>query len=278
MSEKSECERLEALCTTVRKDIIQMIHQAGSGHPGGSLSAVEALVTLYFTDAFHCCPEEPDQPGRDRFILSKGHAAPLLYSVLARRGFFPVEQLMTLRTFGSGLQGHPNMKKLPSLDCSSGSLGQGLSIANGLAYAFARRHEPQRVYCLLGDGELQEGQIWEAALFASQQKLDQICAIVDCNGIQLDDSVRTIKNVEPLSDKWRSFGWNVIEVPGHDVMAMYRAYGAAAQCKGKPTVILASTVKGKGISYMENQAKWHGTAPNDEQCRIALAELEGKVQ
>ena len=255
-----------------------MIHGAGSGHPGGSLSAVEIVAALYFTDAFQCCPQEPERQDRDRFILSKGHAAPMLYSVLAHRGYFPLEQLDSLRRFGGPLQGHPNMIKLPSLDCSAGSLGQGLSIANGLACAFVRQHMAQRVFCLLGDGELQEGQVWEAALFASQQKLDQICAIVDCNGIQLDDSVRTIKNVEPLSDKWRSFGWNVIEVPGHDVMAMYRAYGAAAQCKGKPTVILASTVKGKGISYMENQAKWHGTAPNDEQCRIALAELEGKVQ
>lgn len=269
---------LEELCIEVRKDIIRAIHAAGSGHPGGSLSAVEIMVALYFTDIFRCYPEDSENPHRDRFILSKGHAAPLQYSILSHRGFFSVAELESLRSFGSPLQGHPNMKKLHSLDCSAGSLGQGLSIANGMAFSFAYRQEKQRVYCLIGDGEQQEGQIWEAALFAAQNKLDNICVIVDCNGIQLDGPVKDIKNMEPLDDKWRSFGWHVISVDGHDLKALYAAYKEAEAYKGKPTVILATTIKGKGISYMENQAKWHGTAPNDEQFAIAMAELSREVQ
>lgn len=274
----TEYDELHTLCTDIRKDIVSMIHTAGSGHPGGSLSAVEIVVALYFTGLFHCDPKHPQDPSRDRFILSKGHAAPMFYSVLAHKGYFPTDELSTLRQIGGRLQGHPNMKHLPALDCSAGSLGQGLSIANGLAYAFAYGHTTQRVYCMLGDGELQEGQVWEAALFASQHRLDNLCAIVDCNGIQLDDAVIHIKNMQPIDSKWKSFGWNVIAVDGHDIAALCDAYKAAAACTGKPTVILASTVKGKGISYMENTAKWHGTAPNDEEYRIAMDELSREVQ
>ncbi len=273
-----EQEELPKLCNEIRQDILRMIHGAGSGHPGGSLSAVEIVAALYFTDAFQCCPQEPERQDRDRFILSKGHAAPMLYSVLAHRGYFPLEQLDSLRRFGGPLQGHPNMIKLPSLDCSAGSLGQGLSVANGLAYAFVRQHRQQRVFCLLGDGELQEGQVWEAALFAAQQRLDNICAIVDCNGIQLDGTLEEIKSMDPIDEKWRSFGWHVLSVDGHDVRALYDAYKAAAAHKGQPTVILAHTIKGKGISFMENQAKWHGTAPNDDEFEAAMAELTQGVQ
>jgi transketolase len=273
-----EQEELPKLCNEIRQDILRMIHGAGSGHPGGSLSAVEIVAALYFTDAFQCCPQEPERQDRDRFILSKGHAAPMLYSVLAHRGYFPLEQLDSLRRFGGPLQGHPNMIKLPSLDCSAGSLGQGLSVANGLAYAFVRQHRQQRVFCLLGDGELQEGQVWEAALFAAQQRLDNICAIVDCNGIQLDGTLEEIKSMNPIDEKWRSFGWHVLSVDGHDVRALYDAYKAAAAHKGQPTVILAHTIKGKGISFMENQAKWHGTAPNDDEFEAAMAELTQGVQ
>jgi transketolase len=274
----SEQEELRLLCRTLRQDILTMIHKARSGHPGGSLSAVELLAVLYFTDIFHCFPPDTSHPDRDRFILSKGHAAPLLYSILANKGFFPVQELISLRTFGSSLQGHPNMNKLPALDCSSGSLGQGLSIANGLAYGLAYRHLPQRVYCLLGDGELQEGQIWEAAMFAAQQKLDHLCVIVDRNGMQLNDSVNHIKNLSPLADKWKSFGWHVMTIDGHDLQAVHDAYKKALQVTGKPTVILADTIKGKGISFMENKVKWHGTAPNDDEYKAAMLELTQGVQ
>jgi transketolase len=201
----------------------------------------------------------------------------MLYSVLAHRGFFPVAELDQLRSFGGPLQGHPNMRHLSCLDCSAGSLGQGLSIANGLAYAFAYQGTTQRVYCLLGDGELQEGQVWEAVLFAAQHKLDNVCAIVDCNGIQLDGLVTDIKNMAPLDEKWRCFGWHVITVDGHDTKAIYDAYKKAAAHKGRPTVILAKTIKGKGVSFMENQAHWHGTAPNKQEYETAMAELSREV-
>ena len=267
-------QRLEALARDIRRDIVTMIYHAGSGHPGGSLSAAEILTALYFTDRFHCDPANPGWPERDRFFLSKGHVAPVLYSVLARRGFFPLETLDTLRQLDSTLQGHPNAHKTPGLDCSSGSLGQGLSVANGAAYALKRRGSAARVYCLLGDGELQEGQIWEAAMFAPQHGLDNLCAVVDYNNVQLDGKVSEIKDVAPLREKWEAFRWNVIEADGHSVAAMYEAYGAAMACKGRPSVILARTVKGKGVSYMENSAKWHGSVPNEEQYRQAMAELE----
>ncbi len=269
--------QLQQLCRQIRRETVRAIYLAGSGHPGSSLSAVEILVTLYFTGLLCCFPDDPKNPRRDRFILSKGHAAPAYYSVLAHKGFFPVSWIDTLRKLGSPLQGHPNMEKLPCLDCAVGSLGQGLSIANGIAFALQRRHETPHVFCLIGDGEQQEGQIWEAAAFAAQHQLDHVCLIVDCNGMQLVDALEGIKNMQPMADKWQSFGWHVMETDGHDVDALYQTLAAAKQYRGKPTVVLAHTIKGKGVSYMENQAKWHGTAPNEEQYRMAMKELSQEV-
>ena len=265
---------LRALCRTLRRDVLTMIHAAGSGHPGGSLSAVEILATLYF-DVMHIDPKNPDDPDRDRFLLSKGHAAPVLYSVLAERGFFDTALLPTLRQLGSPLQGHPHMSSLPGLDCSSGSLGQGLSIANGLAMAAKKTGRSYRTYCLLGDGEVQEGQIWEAAMTAAQFGLDNVCAIVDDNGVQLDGPTDEICRVEPLDEKFRAFGWNVINVDGHDVDALKSAFAQAEAVKGVPTVLIAKCVKGKGVSFMENRCAWHGKAPNKEELAAALAEVEG---
>lgn len=263
---------LSLLCRQVRRDILQMTHAAGSGHPGGSLSAVEILVSLYF-DQMHLDPSNPEDPNRDRFLLSKGHAAPLLYSVLAHRGFFDPALLPTLRQMGSPLQGHPHMDKLPGLDCSSGSLGQGLSVANGLALAARRRGKNYRTYCLLGDGEVQEGQVWEAAMTAAHFALDNVCAIVDDNGVQLDGATQDIMNVAPLPDKFRAFGWHVIEVNGHDLTALAAAFRLAAVTHGRPTVLIAHTVKGKGVSFMEGQAAWHGKAPNQQELEAALTEV-----
>lgn len=259
-------------CRQMRQDILQMIHAAGSGHPGGSLSCVEILTTLYF-DIMQVDPARPEDPDRDRFLLSKGHAAPALYCALAHRGYFDRSLLPTLRSFGSPLQGHPHMQMLSGLDCSSGSLGQGLSIANGLALAAKKQGRSYRTYCLLGDGEVQEGQIWEAAMTAAHFGLDNVCAIVDCNGVQLDGTTAEIMNVEPLGDKFRAFGWNVIDVDGHDTEALRLAFGLAAATKGKPTVLIAKTVKGKGVSFMEDQCGWHGKSPNQEELAAALAEI-----
>ena len=263
---------LAPLCRTIRRDVLTMTHAAGSGHPGGSLSAVEILATLYF-DVLSVDPARPDDPDRDRFLLSKGHAAPVLYSVLARRGFFDPALLLTLRQFASPLQGHPHRERLPGLDCSSGSLGQGLSIANGLAMAARRTGRSYRTYCLMGDGEIQEGQVWEAAMTAAHFRLDNVCAIVDDNGVQLDGLTRDIMQVEPIGDKFRAFGWHVIEVDGHDLGALRAAFDKAAATKGVPTVLVAKTVKGKGVSFMEGKPAWHGKAPNDEELAAALAEL-----
>lgn len=263
---------LPALCRQIRRDILSMTHAAGSGHPGGSLSAVEILVSLYFGQ-MRLDPARPDDPNRDRFLLSKGHAAPLLYSVLARRGYFDPALLPTLRQLGSPLQGHPHMAKLPGLDCSSGSLGQGLSIANGLALAARRTGRTYRTYCLLGDGELQEGQVWEAAMTAAHFALDTVCAIVDDNGVQLDVPTCEVMNVAPLADKFRAFGWQVLSVDGHSLDALAEAFRQAAATRGRPTVLLARTVKGKGVSFMEGQPAWHGKAPNDQELAAALAEL-----
>lgn len=269
--------QLYRLCRQIRKETVENIFLAGSGHPGSSLSAVEILVTLYFTNLLRCVPTDPKNPKRDRFILSKGHAAPTYYSVLAHKGFFPMEWLKTLRQLGSPLQGHPNMVRLSCLDCAVGSLGQGLSIANGIAFALKRRHEEPHVFCLIGDGEQQEGQIWEAASFAAQHGLDNVCLIVDCNGMQLVDDMAGIKNMEPMDEKWKSFGWHVLTADGHSVEDLYHTLHEAKAHVGAPTVVLAHTTKGKGVSYMENQADWHGTAPNEEQYRIAMNELDREV-
>ena len=263
---------LRPVCRQLRQDILEMICAAGSGHPGGSLSCVEILAVLYY-EVLHIDPARPDDPERDRFLLSKGHAAPALYSVLARRGDFDPKLLPTLRQLGSPLQGHPHQDRLPGLDCSSGSLGQGLSIANGLALAAKRQGKTYRSYCLLGDGEVQEGQIWEAAMTAAHFKLDNVCAIVDDNGVQLDGPTAQIMNVEPLGDKFAAFGWQVLPVDGHNVEDLAQAFQEAAETKGKPTVLLAQCVKGKGVSFMENQWAWHGKAPSREELAAALAQL-----
>lgn len=263
---------LRPICRQLRQDILEMICAAGSGHPGGSLSCVEILAVLYY-EVMHIDPAQPDDPERDRFLLSKGHAAPALYSTLARRGYFDPKLLTTLRQLGSPLQGHPHQERLPGLDCSSGSLGQGLSIANGLALAAKRQGKPYRSYCLLGDGEVQEGQVWEAAMTAAHYKLDNVCAIVDDNGVQLDGPTAQIMNVEPLGDKFAAFGWQVLPVDGHNVEDLALAFQEAAETKGRPTVLLAQCVKGKGVSFMENQCTWHGKAPSREELAAALAQL-----
>lgn len=268
---------LKEMAKTVRSDIVTMTNKAGSGHPGGSLSATDLLVGLYFGDMIQVDPENPEWRERDRFILSKGHVAPVLYSVLARKGFFPVEELWTLRRLGSILQGHPHKGSTPGLDCSSGSLGQGLSISNGLAIGFKKQGMDSRVYCLLGDGELQEGQVWEAVMTAAQHKLDNVCAIVDYNRVQLDGDLEDIKELGDLAAKWHDFGWNVIELNGHDMEQVVRAFEMARAYKGKPSVLIAATVKGKGVSFMENDCNWHGVAPNADQLERALNEIKGGI-
>ncbi len=264
---------LKAMSRTVREDIVTMVHKAGSGHPGGSLSATDLMVGLYFGGVMKVDPQNPDWDGRDRFILSKGHVAPVIYSVLARKGFFPVDELWTLRKLGSILQGHPHRQSTPGFDCSSGSLGQGLSIANGLAIGFRKQGLDNRVYCLLGDGELQEGQVWEAVMTAAQNRLDNLCAIVDHNHVQLDGTTEQIKDLGDLAAKWHDFGWNVIQLNGHDMDQVLKAYDMAAAYKGKPSVLIADTVKGKGVSFMEGDCNWHGNAPNAQQLEQALAEI-----
>ncbi|WP_244972878.1 transketolase [Fusobacterium necrophorum] len=249
-----------------------MICEAKSGHPGGSLSIVDILTALYYGE-MKIDPTKPKMEGRDRFVLSKGHAAPALYAVLAERGYFPKEELMTLRKFGSHLQGHPDMKKVPGVEISTGSLGQGLSVANGMALNAKLFQEEYRVYVMMGDGELQEGQIWEAAMTAAHYKLDNLCAFVDVNNLQIDGSVDVVMGVEPLDKKWEAFGWNVISIDGHNFEEIFSALETAKTCKGKPTLILAKTVKGKGVSFMENVCGFHGTAPTAEEREKALAEL-----
>jgi transketolase len=256
----------------VRLDVLESISGAGSGHPGGSFSCVEILVQLYFR-TLRIRPADPRWAGRDRFILSKGHACPALYSVLARRGFFDPGELGTLRRQGSRLQGHPDFTRLPGLDSSTGSLGQGFCTAVGLAAGLKMLDSPARVFCLTGDGELQEGCVWESASTAAQRGLRNIVALVDCNGLQLDGRVSDIKTVEPLALKWHSFGWNVTGADGHDFASLDAALSEALFC-GRPAVILARTVKGRGVSFMENAADWHGRCPTPEEKDSAARELE----
>ena len=267
-------EVLKNIAKTIRRDIITMITESASGHPGGSLSAVEILTTLYFNE-MNVDINNPNDPNRDRFVLSKGHAAPALYSVLARKGFFDKGELKGLRKFKSILQGHPNMKYVPGIDMSTGSLGQGISAAVGMAIAGKLDKNGYRVYSLLGDGELEEGQVWEAAMSAAHYKLDNLTAFVDHNGLQIDGKCSDVMSPEPVSDKFRAFGWNVIEADGHDFDELINAIEEAKTVKGKPTMIVCQTIKGKGVSFMENQASWHGTAPSREQCDIALKEIGG---
>ncbi len=272
MPHKKSLEELQALAKGIRRNIVKMIGAAGSGHPGGSLSAVEILVTLYY-DVMRHDPQNPSWPDRDRFILSKGHACPVLYATLAELGYTPKDELMRLRKLGSIYQGHPDKRFLPVLEASTGSLGQGLSLGIGMALAARLDGKDYRTYVLLGDGEIQEGQVWEAAMFGAFHKVDNVCAIVDYNKIQLDGFVKDIMDLEPLVPKWQGFGWHVIEVDGHDIPALQRAFAEAAATKGKPTVLIAHTVKGKGVSFMENNPKFHGVAPTPEEVEIALKEL-----
>ncbi len=268
-------EKLKSLqdkAQIIRRHIITMLTQAGSGHPGGSLSAVEILVALYFHQMKHK-PKDPHWPDRDRFLLSKGHACPVWYAVLAEAKYFAIEELEHLRKLGSILQGHPDMKRTPGVEMSSGSLGQGLSVANGIALAGKIDKKDYRVYVLIGDGENQEGQIWEAAMAASHFKLDNLCAILDYNGLQIDGAISQIMSPLPLAEKWKAFGWHVIQIDGHNLSEIISAYEKATTIKNQPTLILAKTVKGKGVSFMENKAGWHGKAPNPEECKQALKEL-----
>src|SRR5690348_13156103 len=265
MQKTHDAAELAAIAKRMRRTAIEMITEAGSGHPGGSLSAADIVVTLFF-DVMRHNPGDPKWPDRDRFILSKGHCCPILYAVMAECGYCPKDQLNTLRKLGSIYQGHPDVRFLPALEASTGSLGQGLSLAIGMGLAAKLNNSPSRAYVLLGDGESQEGQIWEAAMLAGYKKVDNIVAIVDYNRIQLDGFVKDILDLEPLADKWRGFDWHVIEVDGHDIPALQKAFAEAQETKGRPTCIIAHTIKGKGVSFMENNPKFHGMAPTREEC------------
>ena len=255
---------------------LDMVYTAQSGHPGGSLSAAD-IITLLYQEVLRVDPQNPDDPDRDRFVLSKGHCTPALYPALALKGFFPVEDLKTFRAMHSYLSGHPERGYIPGVDMTTGSLGQGISAAVGMALAGKMDKKDYRVYTLLGDGELDEGQVWEAAMSAAKFGLDNLCATVDVNGLQIDGPTEEVMPLEPIDEKFAAFGWNVIKCDGHDFTALRAAYAAAAATSDKPTVILARTVKGKGVSYMENNAGWHGKAPNEEQYQVARAELEAQL-
>ena len=265
-------KNLEVTATAVRLGVIESVHAAKSGHPGGSLSAADILTYLYFYK-LNVDPKNPDDPARDRFVLSKGLFAQCLYSALANRGFFPLEELKKLRQIGSFLQGHPDKKHTPGVDMSSGSLGQGISCATGMALSAKHFKNNYKVYALLGDGEIEEGQVWEAAMFAANKKLDNLTAIVDFNGLQIDGTLEEVNSPCPIDKKFEAFGWHVITIDGHDFDQIDAAFSEADTIKDKPTVIIAKTVKGKGVSFMENKASWHGSAPNDEQYEQAVKEL-----
>ncbi len=266
---------LTPIAGRVRLDVLEMIRAAGSGHPGGSFSAVEILVELYWR-IMRIRPEEPDWEDRDRFILSKGHACPALYSVLARRGYFDPAELLTLRKFNSRLQGHPDMNKLPGLDASTGSLGQGLSLACGISHGIRLNSRDSRVYCLLGDGEIQEGNIWEAAMSAFHYDLKDLTVIVDRNLVQLDGHVSDVMEIEPLVDKWLAFGWDVIVADGHSFISLEKAFEHCEKTEF-PSVIIANTVKGKGVSFMENTCIWHGKCPDEREYTLAVGEIQGEL-
>jgi len=267
---------LECKAQEMRCHIISMIHEAKSGHPGGALSATDLVTALYF-DEIDVRSAEPKWGERDRVILSKGHTCPVIYAALAMKGFYDLSVLQTLRKMGSILQGHPDMKKVPGLDMTSGSLGQGLSIGVGMAIGAKADKLKSRVYIILGDGEIQEGQVWEAAMSAAKYQLDNLVAIVDVNNLQVDGFCHEIMPVEPLDRKWESFGWEVIKIDGHDMGQILAAFAKSRTVKGKPVAILASTIKGKGVHYMENVCEWHGMAPNDAQCDDALCQLKGAL-
>ena len=272
-------EELKFHARNIRRNIIRQVSNAKSGHPGGSLGAAE-IVTLLFFEIMDITPENATRetveiPDRDRFVLSKGHTSPLLYAALAEKGIIPEEELLTFRKVNSRLQGHPNMNLTPGVDMSTGSLGQGLAAADGMAIANKLAGKDHRIYCLIGDGECEEGEIWEAAMAAAHYKSDNLCAIIDVNGLQIDGRTADVIGPEAFDEKFKAFGWHVINVDGHDYDALRAAFEEAKNTKGKPTALIAKTVKGKGVSFMENQASWHGVAPNAEQTEIALKELEG---
>ena len=268
-------QELSKVCRQVRRDIITMTANAGSGHPGGSLSAVELMTSVFFNH-MRVDPSNPHDPDRDRFVLSKGHAAPALYSVLANRGFFPVDELKTLRHIGSRLQGHPNMNLTPGVDMSTGSLGQGVSTAAGMALGAKRLGNGVRVYTLLGDGEIEEGQVWEAAMFAGNKGLSNLTAFVDYNNLQIDGTIEEVNSAAPIDKKFEAFGWHVITIDGHSFEEIENAL-KEAETVDKPVAIIAKTVKGKGVSFMENAVGWHGSAPNDEQYEQAMTELNAAL-
>ena len=264
---------LKKIANEVRKGIVTGVHAAKAGHPGGSLSCADIMTYLYFEE-MNIDPKNPDKEDRDRFVLSKGHVAPALYATLANRGYFPVEELTTLRKLGSHLQGHPCMQHTPGVDMSSGSLGQGISVATGMALSAKLSNDDYRVYTLLGDGEIAEGQVWEAAMFAGFKKLDNLVVIVDNNGLQIDGRIEDVCDPNPIPDKFKAFNFHVIEIDGHDFDQIRAAFKKAKETKGMPTAIIAKTTKGKGVSFMEDQVGWHGKAPNDEQYAQAMADLE----
>lgn len=267
---------LQKLACKVRMGVIEAVYSAKSGHPGGSLSASDIFTYLYFKE-MNINPDEPKMADRDRFVLSKGHCCPGLYSTLALRGYFPADELKSLRHVGAMLQGHPDMKGTPGIDMSSGSLGQGLSAACGMALAGKLDKKDYRVYALLGDGEAEEGQVWEACMFAAHNKLDNLCAIIDCNGLQIDGPVAQVCSIEPIDKKLEAFGFEVVVINGHDFDEIEAAFNKARATKGKPFAIIARTIKGKGVSYMENQVGWHGAAPNAEQYEQAMTELKAQL-
>jgi len=268
-------KKLEIQACKVRLGIIEGVYNAKSGHPGGSLSIADTLTYLYFAK-MNVYPEKPDEPTRDRFVLSKGHTAPALYSTLAHRGFFSVEELKSLRHIGALLQGHPCIN-IPGVDMSSGSLGQGISVACGMALSAKISNDTYKVYTILGDGEIQEGQVWEAAMFAAHYKLDNLVAVVDNNGLQIDGNIKDVMSPYPIVDKFKAFGWHVIEMDAHDFDAIEKAFDEAEKISGQPVVIVQKSVKGKGVSFMENNVSWHGTAPNQEQYEQAKSELEAAL-
>jgi len=272
----SKHQEIKEKANEMRKEIIKMLNLSQSGHPGGSLSACEIVSTLYFKE-MNIDPKNPKWEDRDRFILSKGHAAPVLYAALALKGYFDKEELKSLRKTGAMLQGHPDMKGTPGVDMSTGSLGQGISSANGMALAGKLNNKNYRVYALLGDGEVQEGLVWEAAMFAAHYKLDNITAFLDYNGLQIDGENKDVMNINPIDEKFEAFGWNVLKIDGHDIDQILNAIETSKNTKGKPTMIISKTIKGKGVSFMENEGGWHGTAPNDEDTKKALEELGGEM-
>ncbi len=269
---KSKIKELEEIAKKIRREIVEQVYIASSGHPGGSLSIADILTVLYFYE-LNVDEKNPTWEDRDRFVLSKGHCAPALYASLANRGFFDLEELKEFRNINGKLQGHPDMKKIPGVDMTTGSLGQGLSAANGMAIAGKLDKKDYRVYCLLGDGEIEEGQVWEAAMAASQYKLDNLCVIVDNNNLQIDGTIEEVMSSKPIDEKFRSFGFQIIKIDGNDIDEIIKAFDVARNVKGKPTCIIAETVKGKGVSFMENQVKWHGKAPNEEEFKQAIEEL-----